>query len=496
MQCSLADAFCYLMSLPTTSFYAWVLSGLTLSWDKRFPAMAVSITRRMYTLHINPVWYANATFAELLGVIKHEVYHITGEHIPRSMEMYASFVDEFEKRLFNTVQPFAVDCAVNTLLRGEDEFIEGAINKHLIPNPGDFGLPEKMSLEFYVKRLMDDNRNDIKRREELSEILRNAFAQVLQEALDQQQQNTEENNSGADGNSEDAQGDSSGSGKGRGADPGSDGSGGSHSRGAGRDASGTEGEGEEGGGGAPSLRDRMLASHHPGVIGEIGDNVEDILTMADELRRQARSVIQKAVDVVKGRGTLPADLQEQIDRLLAKPQIPFTHILRSWVLFTQKHSPMRSMARPRRRYMGVPELMPFPGIGRDRKFTIVWCTDTSGSMGSAELEMGLNELAGLQRADKEIEVIVLEADAAVEHEYRLSNPTQKINYEVHGRGGTCFDPALIRAQELEADIVFYFTDGYAPAPAVENRVRCPFAWIITPRGQIPDKNWGRVIQTR
>ena len=74
---------------------------------------------------------------------------------------------------------------------------------------------------------------------------------------------------------------------------------------------------------------------------------------------------------------------------------------------------------------------------------------------------------------------------------------KEVKYDVRGRGGTSFDPALKFAQELlpRPDAVFYFTDGGAPAPQKENRVPCLFAWIITPTGHAPDQ-WGIAIHTK
>ena len=112
-----------------------------------------------------------------------------------------------------------------------------------------------------------------------------------------------------------------------------------------------------------------------------------------------------------------------------------------------------------------------------------------------ELVMALEELAGLQKADKDIEVHVIEADVTVEKEYLLSSMS-KIQYDLRGRGGTDFNSALLRCKELKPDICFYYTDGYASVPNVESRVHCPMVWLLTPSGTIPDEDWGIVIRMK
>jgi predicted metal-dependent peptidase len=114
-------------------------------------------------------------------------------------------------------------------------------------------------------------------------------------------------------------------------------------------------------------------------------------------------------------------------------------------------------------------------------------------MGSEELSMALSLMQDLQRADRDIRITIIESDAAVGKVYEVG-PSSEIDPRFTGRGGTDFNPALVEAKDHEPDVVFYYTDGYAPPPEVESRVAVPFAWLITPRGTVPDENWGHVIK--
>lgn len=223
-------------------------------------------------------------------------------------------------------------------------------------------------------------------------------------------------------------------------------------------------------------------------------STEELQGIQQELSYQTKIIVSKAVaDHHKSRGTIPAFLQEYIDALLKAPVVPWLTILRNKVVHTKRYKRKRGIARPNRRYFGIPQLIPFPGKTKDRTFTVGFLIDTSGSMGSPELGLGFSELQHLQKADPDILLYIIEADAAIAREYE-AGPETELKPDFRGRGGTDFNSALIRARELKPDIVFYYTDGFAPAPAVHNRVDCPFIWLITPSGKNPDENWGDVIR--
>lgn len=223
-------------------------------------------------------------------------------------------------------------------------------------------------------------------------------------------------------------------------------------------------------------------------------SVEELQGLQQELSFQTKTIVAKAVaDHHKSRGTVPAFLQEYIDALLKVPIVPWLTLLRNKVIHTKRFKRRRGIARPNRRFFGIPQLIPFPGKTKDRTFTVAFLIDTSGSMGTPELEMAYSELLHLQKADDDILIHIIEADAAVAREY-VAGPDTEIKPDFQGRGGTTFDPALIRAKEIKPDIVFYYTDGYGPAPEVHNRVDCPFVWLLTGSGAVPDKDWGSVLR--
>jgi len=502
---SLTDLFCYLVSGRGNNFYARILAALETHQvvnHPRISAMAVCVRDRHYVLIYDPTWLAEATYDEVVAVIEHECMHIVLEHLPRMLDLKAQVANVEQAERLKIVLPFAVDCAVNSLLIDSIQFVKEHASEWVVPGYGHFvGLGKKKSMEWYVKELL--------KKVKINKIDITALAGILDQSGfnnpgDGHSMYCDSGDSGKSGEEdEDEEGDEDGKGGQGGKSSDEEKEEEEDAGGGSSDEEDTEEDGDDGDGDEPEEEPpelgtgfKLLANHASDEDEEENASPEDMSSLADELRYQTKAVVQKAVDDhQKSRGTVPSQIAEIIKKLLKKPQIPWTQILRDRVVSTKRYSWRRSCARPRRRHLGIPELVPFPGKKKNREFTVAFMEDTSGSMGARELEMAHNELLALQKSDPNIKIHVIHCDAAVEYEYVLGT-NDEIEHNAHGRGGTSFDPALIRAKELEPDIAFYFTDGYAPAPAKENRLSCPFCWVITPNGTVPDEDYGYVINTK
>lgn len=459
MEADMSQALCYLVSGKGNNFYARVITALQIRESKRFPFMAVGLEGRYIVLLYNPDWVEKAKFDEVVATIEHEALHVVLEHIPRKLQLAATFQKEEEKRRFILVTPFAEDMADNCMLIRSNEWVRQNPDGWVWPDVKPFDFPRDKTYEWYIRKLME--------RDEESEASAEAKA--------------EGNDDGGDGGAfhEFLEQNSPGSSNGQ---------------------------------------FKLIGNHKDWekLMNSLSDEEKEGL--ANELKMKIQNIVKKAVDDhSKARGTLPGFLQELIDKMLEPPKVPWTQILRDRVINTKRWKWKRSIARPNRRKVGVAEMLkakkdlkeeeaifllrginppsPFPGRAKDRSFTCVFCMDTSGSMGAKELVIALSELQYLQKADKDIEITIIEADVAIGKEYTVG-PTTELNYQLTGRGGTDFNFALKRARELKPDICFYYTDGYAPAPEIENRVACPMVWLISPGGKIPDTNWGYVLEMR
>ncbi len=520
MDATLSDVICYLVSKRQANFFARIITGMRIERTSRIPAMAVRLRDRNYVLQYNEAWLAQASYDQVVVVIEHEAHHLILEHIPRQLRCDAMYIDDEKKMLFRTVTPFAADLADNSLLHNYSSSFKKILKEMGLCFPGTdpfAKMPKERAYEWYLTHLMHEAKKDMKKLQQLIQMCMRAGLnqegkskeykqgfkdgyQKGREDLDKpggqqpgkgegQGQKEQQEGSGGGKGQEDQKSKSGGS---QNSDPQSDGS--DYSDGF-KDGYNAAKEIDQAGDGLGRMAYEMLGNHQIWQDEADKMNIDDKLSIADELEHHGRRIVRKAVeDQKKNRGTVPGYLQDLIDEMLSPPKIPWTAILRNKVINTQRYKYVRSVRRPKRRHIGIPSLMKFPGRSKDRAFTVVLVIDTSGSMGIDELTLAVSELQGLQKSDKDIEIYVVQVDTEVQHEVKLG-PRDEINFDFYGRGGTDFNNGLVRAKELKPDICFYFTDGYAPAPEKKNRLPCPFCWVITPGGKIPDPNYGFIICT-
>jgi predicted metal-dependent peptidase len=551
----LGSVISWLVDSSRADFFARLVMGIPTRKKRLVGAcMALALTKRGYVVYWDPEYLQKATLDHVIYVIHHEMHHFILEHIPRQLRLGAVYDSSGERDIFARVTPIAVDLAADQetakYAHALVEKIKDQPAPPMLPGIEPFEeVPPEKTYEWYTRYLADkigpqveEQKSKLKQllnwlKQQLDDIkdksedYKRGFADGIQQAADdkkkQQQQQAgqgqgqqqgegeQEGQEGqgqdqqpgqASGNSGGAQNSSGGSNQ---TDQPSGSGGGGVDQGAPQNVT-SDGENQDyqdgyqdgynQGQNAPEGMGALirLLTHNTPANAESdmeSMNIDEMLALADELEHQGQRIIRQAVDDhKKSRGTLPGHLQQYIDDLLQQAKIPWTSILRNKVINTQRFKKYRSVGRPRRRHTGIPRLMKFPGHTKERKFTVAFCIDTSGSMGTEELKQGLSELQGLQKADKDIKIHVIECDTAVGRVYEIG-PNDEVKRNMTGRGGTTFDPAVIRAKELNPDIVFYFTDGYAPGLQIENRVSCPFIWVITPGGCIPDPDYGMVIAT-
>jgi len=491
----LPDIICHLIAHQKANFFARLLGGLPVQRTKKIPAMAVALQNRRYVLLVNNDWFVSASYDEVVTVIEHEAHHVILQHIPRQLRMGNTYIGSDREKHFDWVTPFAVDAACNSVLDKYTERVKKLLDSGIglvFPGRGMLkDMPGDKAYEWYLAQLMD-------KAEEQESFLRKFVSLMLRVSIDQSdksddykqgfkdgfeqgRQEREEEKEGDGEKKEEKQRDTDD------ADQSPD-----YQQG--------HSDGYQAAKGAGDAIDEMsefgyqLLGNHQ-IWQEEFDKLtsDEKFSLADELEHHGKSVIRRALKShKKNRGTLPGGLEELIDDTLKEPTIPWTKILRNRIINTRRFKWKRSIRRPKRRNLGIPELMKFPGRAKDRVFTVLLMIDTSGSMDTEDLQKAVAEIQSLQKVDKDIKIFIIEADVTIGREYSVG-PYDEIEKSFTGRGGTDFNEAMRRGKELEVDIGFYFTDGYAPAPEKENHLACPFFWVITPAGYVPDENYGHVI---
>lgn len=235
-----------------------------------------------------------------------------------------------------------------------------------------------------------------------------------------------------------------------------------------------EGEGE-------STQKRPTLSNASGVGSPSNNNGHDIHNWqknnASNTETTLKGMIQKAVTAItESRGTLPSYVSGYLEELFKPPKIRWQDELRRYIGIIP--IPYRkTRLRPSRRCFERCDLS-----GRLPKYTcrVVVCLDTSGSMSDEMLNKCLNEVAGIVSCVK-AEITVIECDCEVACEPYTIQPghKNKIHFNMHGRGGTAFTPAIewINNHNFKDAIMIYFTDGYAeesiPRPKTYRNI-----WVV------------------
>jgi len=180
----------------------------------------------------------------------------------------------------------------------------------------------------------------------------------------------------------------------------------------------------------------------------------------------------------KDYGKLPGGLQEYINLLVEslKPNVNWRRVLRIFTASSSRTRLKNTIRRPSKRYGTT------PGIKIQSKQKILVAIDTSGSVNEDELREFFGELYHIWKQGAEIYVV--ECDTHIHNQYHYTGRPPEL---ISGRGGTDFNAPIVFANEQHMpDAIVYFTDGYAPAPAIISRK--PILWMVTSQG-IDENSW-------
>lgn len=131
--------------------------------------------------------------------------------------------------------------------------------------------------------------------------------------------------------------------------------------------------------------------------------------------------------------------------------------------------------------------------------SVVWITDTSGSISAQQLQEAMTYLRSIS-ARASITVHCLFADAELYPELTLSPYTLQTDFNqveeyIKGGGGTDFRPAVDKAIEISrrenVSLIVYYTDGYGSLPPAEILPQ-NFVWLVN--HDAPIELPGRVIR--
>lgn len=197
-----------------------------------------------------------------------------------------------------------------------------------------------------------------------------------------------------------------------------------------------------------------------------------------------RVLSEIAAHVEKSTGNVPGEMSDLIKRLteLEPPKFDWRGYIkrfhgRSIKVFTKKS---------RRKYNKRTPL--FPGLKIKQRKHILVGIDTSGSVNNSELKEFLNEIHHMYKTGSEVTIV--QCDTAISH---VGPFDPKKDFEVHGRGGTSFQPVIDYYNEHfhKYSCLMYVTDGEAPAP---DNAKGNILWVLSSISKMNNDLPGSVIK--
>ena len=193
---------------------------------------------------------------------------------------------------------------------------------------------------------------------------------------------------------------------------------------------------------------------------------------------------ESAEQTEKRQGSIPGELSDLIERLrhIEPAKFDWKGYLRRFVGNSSIVYNKKLRRKYNKRYSGS------PGLKIKFKNHILVGVDTSGSVNNDELKEFFNELAHMHKTGHKITIAQCDTSLNSVKEF---NP--KRDWEIHGRGGTSFQPVIDHFNEKRGlyTALVYLTDGEASNPD-----DCPknTLWVLSSISTINNSLPGQVIK--
>ena len=234
----------------------------------------------------------------------------------------------------------------------------------------------------------------------------------------------------------------------------------------------------------PSGESLIPPEARPGGFGEVLDATDDSGNPASPAEKSSQQhewniAADQAMRTAKACGHEPANIARPLNENRQSKQ-DWRSILREFIAATSPSD--YRWTPPNRRY--VASGLYLPSVDRTGLGAIVIAIDTSGSIGTRELEQFAGEIASIADEAKPASIHVVYCDAAVQA-YEEFGPSEPVQLEPKGGGGTDFRPVFEWVDENKIDPVclVYLTDlcchSYPKQPEY------PVLWVTDSRQTAP-----------
>ena len=166
----------------------------------------------------------------------------------------------------------------------------------------------------------------------------------------------------------------------------------------------------------------------------------------------------QAAEAARAMGKLPASMARFVEELTAS-KVDWKAVLQRFVSETSKND--YSWMRPNRRF--IAQGMMLPTLYSESMGEIVVAIDTSGSINQPTLNAFGSEIKAIVQSVRPQKTTIIYCDAAVNHIDEFG-PNDELHFEMHGGGGTAFEPVYERVTEdgIKPVCLVYLTDLYGP----------------------------------
>lgn len=210
------------------------------------------------------------------------------------------------------------------------------------------------------------------------------------------------------------------------------------------------------------------------------------LTEAEQklIEKQIQKLLSDAKEqTIKKRGTVPGEIEGVIVvEEIVPPKFDWKGYIRRFTGISTKVFTKKIRRKENRRFSDN------PGLKIKMRQHMLLAIDTSGSVSNDELMEFMNEIHHIYKSG--VDITVLQCDTKI----RSIEPYKgKRELEVHGRGGTEFDPVLeyYNTHNKKYTSLVYFTDGEA---YISVKPRGNILWVLSERSNMNEDLPGKVIK--
>jgi len=210
------------------------------------------------------------------------------------------------------------------------------------------------------------------------------------------------------------------------------------------------------------------------------------LTEAEQklIEKQLQKVLSDAKEqTVKKRGNIPGEIDGVIViEEIVPPKFDWRGYMRRFTGVSTKVFTKKIRRKENKRYDGN------PGLKIKMKQHMLLGIDTSGSVSDTELIEFMNEIHHIYKAGVDVTIVQCDTQIRSVEPYR-----GKSDLEVHGRGGTEFDPVLeyYNDNSKKYTSLVYFTDGECNARV---KPKGNVLWVLSERSNMNEGLPGKIIK--